>query len=118
VRLPDRRIAARFQRGLLAWYRRHGRDLPWRRTREPYRILVSEIMLQQTQVERVLPKYRQFLARYPTMQALAAAPVDEVRRLAATDANRLERIAAGWARPLATLIRAALASGGAPPSHK
>jgi A/G-specific adenine glycosylase len=81
VRPPDRRIAARFQRRLLAWYRRHGRDLPWRRTREPYRILVSEIMLQQTQVERVLPKYHQFLDRYPTMQALAAAPVGEVRRL-------------------------------------
>jgi A/G-specific adenine glycosylase len=71
----------RFQRRLLAWYRRHGRDLPWRRTREPYRILVSEIMLQQTQVERVLPKYRQFLDRYPTMEALAAASVDDVRRL-------------------------------------
>jgi A/G-specific adenine glycosylase len=81
VRLPDRRIATRFQRRLLAWYRRHGRDLPWRRTREPYRILVSEIMLQQTQVERVLPKYRQFLTRYPTMEALAAAPVGDVRRL-------------------------------------
>jgi A/G-specific adenine glycosylase len=81
VRPPDRRTAARFQRRLLAWYRRHGRDLPWRRTREPYRILVSEIMLQQTQVERVLPKYRQFLTRYPTLEALAAAPVDDVRRL-------------------------------------
>jgi len=81
VRPPDRRTALRFQRRLLGWYRRHGRDLPWRRTREPYRILVSEIMLQQTQVERVLPKYRQFLARYPTMRALAAARVDDVRRL-------------------------------------
>ena len=81
VRPPDRRTTTRFQRRLLAWYRRHGRDLPWRRTREPYRVLVSEIMLQQTQVERVLPKYRQFLARYPTMKALAAAPVDDVRRL-------------------------------------
>jgi A/G-specific adenine glycosylase len=81
VRLPDRRIATRFQRRLLAWYRRHGRDLPWRRTREPYRILVSEIMLQQTQVERVLPKYHQFLDRYPTMAALAAARIGEIRRL-------------------------------------
>jgi len=81
VRPPDRRTATRFQRRLLAWYRRHGRDLPWRRTREPYRVLVSEIMLQQTQVERVLPKYHQFLDRYPTMEALAAARVADVRRL-------------------------------------
>ena len=81
MRSPDRQVVTRFQRRLLAWYRRHGRDLPWRRTREPYRILVSEIMLQQTQVDRVLPKYHQFLDRYPTMEALAAAPVDDVRRL-------------------------------------
>jgi len=81
VRLPERRVAAQFQRRLLSWYRRHGRDLPWRRTREPYRILVSEIMLQQTQVDRVLPKYHQFLDRYPTMEALAEARVDDVRRL-------------------------------------
>ena len=60
---------------------RHGRDLPWRRTRVPYRVLVSEIMLQQTQVDRVIPKYRQFLRRYPSLRALAAAPVDDVRRL-------------------------------------
>jgi len=70
-----------FQRRLLAWYARHGRDLPWRRTRDPYRVLVSEIMLQQTQVDRVVPKYRQFLTRYPTLRRLARAPVDEVRRL-------------------------------------
>jgi A/G-specific adenine glycosylase len=81
VRLPDRPTIVTFQRRLLTWYRRHGRDLPWRRTRVPYRILVSEIMLQQTQVERVIPKYRQFLGRYPSLKALAAAPVDEVRRL-------------------------------------
>ena len=71
----------RFQRRLLAWYRRHGRDLPWRRTRVPYRVLVSEIMLQQTQVDRVIPKYREFLRTYPTLRALAAAPVEQVRRL-------------------------------------
>src|SRR5207247_2342954 len=70
-----------FQRRLLAWYARHGRDLPWRRTRVPYRVLVSEIMLQQTQVDRVIPKYRQFLRAFPTLRALAAADVDEVRRL-------------------------------------
>jgi A/G-specific adenine glycosylase len=68
----------RFRRRLIAWYRRNGRDLPWRRTRDPYRILVSEIMLQQTQVDRVRPKYEEWLDRYPTFEALAAAPVDEV----------------------------------------
>ena len=71
----------RFQRRLLAWYARHGRDLPWRRTRVPYRVLVSEIMLQQTQVDRVIPKYRQFLRAFPTLRALAAAPVEQVRQL-------------------------------------
>jgi A/G-specific adenine glycosylase len=81
VRAPDPRTAREFQRRLLAWYAVHRRDLPWRRTRRPYRILVSEIMLQQTQVERVLPKYREFLRRYPTMKRLAAAPVEDVRRL-------------------------------------
>lgn len=70
-----------FQRRLLAWYRVHQRDLPWRKTRDPYKILVSEIMLQQTQVDRVVPKYRQFLKRYPTVQALAQAKTGELRRL-------------------------------------
>ena len=65
-------------RTLLAWYAAEGRThLPWRETRGPYAILVSEIMLQQTQVERVLPKYREFLARFPTFAALAAEPVGE-----------------------------------------
>jgi A/G-specific adenine glycosylase len=69
-----------FRRRLLAWYRRHGRDLPWRQTRDPYRVLVSEIMLQQTQVDRVLPKYHEWLDRYPSFQALALAPeADAVR---------------------------------------
>ena len=63
---------------LLDWYARHQRDLPWRRTRDPYAILVSEVMLQQTQVERVVPKYREFLARFPTFGALAAASRAEV----------------------------------------
>ena len=70
-----------FQRRLLAWYRRHQRDLPWRRTRDPYRILVSEIMLQQTQVDRVVPKYQEFLQRYPTLAALAKAKTRELRRV-------------------------------------
>jgi len=76
----DPALRRRFQRRLLAWYRRHGRRLPWRETRDPYRVLVSEIMLQQTQVERVVPKYHEFLVRYPTLEELARAPVDEVRR--------------------------------------
>jgi len=67
-----------FRRRLLAWYRRHGRDLPWRRTRDPYRILVSEVMLQQTQVDRVLPKYHEWLEKFPTLGALAAAAEDDV----------------------------------------
>ena len=70
----------RFRRQLLTWYRTHGRDLPWRRTDDPYHILVSEIMLQQTQVDRVLPKYHEWLAKYPSFEALAAAPADEVSR--------------------------------------
>jgi A/G-specific adenine glycosylase len=67
------------QRRLVRWYRRHGRDLPWRRTRDPYRILVSEVMLQQTQVERVLDYYDAFLERYPTLESLAAASAPQVR---------------------------------------
>jgi A/G-specific adenine glycosylase len=72
---PDRR---RFRQRLLTWYKRHGRDLPWRNTDDPYHILVSEIMLQQTQVDRVLPKYAEWLEKYPTMTALAGAPDAEV----------------------------------------
>ncbi|OFW11457.1 MAG: adenine glycosylase [Acidobacteria bacterium RIFCSPLOWO2_02_FULL_67_36] len=62
-----------FRRRLLDWYRRNGRDLPWRRTDNPYHILVSEVMLQQTQVDRVLPKYHEWLSKYPTLASLAAA---------------------------------------------
>jgi A/G-specific adenine glycosylase len=65
---------------LLAWFAEHGRDLPWRRTREPYAILVSEVMLQQTQVERVVPRYLRWLELWPTVEALAVAPADEVIR--------------------------------------
>jgi A/G-specific adenine glycosylase len=75
----DQRAVRAFQRRLLAWYQVHGRDLPWRRTRNPYRILVSEVMLQQTQVERVQRFYGRFLRRYPSFAALAAAPEPAVR---------------------------------------
>jgi A/G-specific adenine glycosylase len=65
---------------LLTWFEHSARDLPWRRTRDPYRIMVSEIMLQQTQVDRVIPKYLAFLEQFPTVEALAAAPTAEVIR--------------------------------------
>ena len=71
--------ALAFKRRLLAWFRREGRDLPWRRTRNPYHILVSEFMLQQTQVSRVTQYYRKFLDRYPTVSELAQATPKAVR---------------------------------------
>ncbi len=76
--VPPGRERRRFRARLLTWYRRHGRDLPWRRTSDPYHILVSEIMLQQTQVDRVLPKYAEWLEKFPSFQALADAPEREV----------------------------------------
>ncbi len=60
-----------FQRIILTWYKKNRRDLPWRHTKDPYKILVSEIMLQQTQVSRVIPKYQEFLKAFPSMKALA-----------------------------------------------
>jgi A/G-specific adenine glycosylase len=69
----------RFKRRLLAWFRRHGRDLPWRRTREPWPILVSEVMLQQTQVSRVQEYWPRFLERFPSPEALALATPRQVR---------------------------------------
>ncbi len=68
------------ERELLAWFEEHGRDLPWRRTRDPYAILVSEVMLQQTQVTRVLPRFEEWLLRWPTVESLAAEPAAEVIR--------------------------------------
>ncbi|MBA3966002.1 MAG: A/G-specific adenine glycosylase [Nitrospirales bacterium] len=70
----------KFQKRLLAWYGEFGRDLPWRRTSDPYKILVSEVMLQQTQVDRVIPKFHEFLGKYPTLQDLAEAQPDDVRK--------------------------------------
>ncbi len=67
-----------FRRKVWNYYRKEGRDLPWRRTRDPYRILVSEVMLQQTQVERVIPKYNEFLRRFPDFLSLAEASVAEI----------------------------------------
>src|SRR5574340_1698087 len=79
MRSPDPAQVREFRRRLVRWYTRHGRDLPWRRTRDPYAILVSEVMLQQTQVERVLDYYEPFLRRYPTIEALAASSEPQVR---------------------------------------
>lgn len=71
-----------FARCLIEWQRRHGRhDLPWQRTRDPYPVWLSEIMLQQTQVGTVIAYYERFLARFPTLAELAAAPVEEIMAL-------------------------------------
>src|SRR3974390_2121797 len=78
--LPAPAGRRRFRQRLLTWYARNGRDLPWRKTSDPYHILVSEIMLQQTQVDRVMPKYAEWLAKYPTLGALASAPAHDVIR--------------------------------------
>ena len=92
---------------LLAWYARERRDLPWRRTRDPYRILVSELMLQQTQVTRVVPRYEAWVARWPTAEALAAAPLADVLR---------EWVGLGYNRRAVRLHEAAkaVAAGGWP----
>ena len=98
---------------LLAWYSRFGRDLPWRRTTDPYSILVSEVMLQQTQVDRVIPRFRAWLVRWPTVRDLAgAAPADVIREWQGLGYNRravsLHRAAQaiaenGWPEDLSTL---------------
>lgn len=75
------RDITRFQSKVYTHYKRHGRDLPWRRTSDPYHILVSEIMLQQTQIDRVIPKYQLFLETFPTLEALAQAPLASVLRV-------------------------------------
>ncbi len=77
-RLDEEKVKA-FQTRLLRWFRKNGRDLPWRRTRDPYKILVSEVMLQQTQVKRVREYYGRFLREYPTIQDLASANPARVR---------------------------------------
>ena len=98
---------------LLRWFAVQGRDLPWRRTRDPYSILVSEVMLQQTQVARVVPRYLEWLERWPTAEALAAAPAADVLRAwqglgynrRALNLQRAAREVAtrGWPKDLAAL---------------
>ncbi len=78
--LEGQELAA-FRKQLLAWFRQFQRDLPWRRTRDPYRVWLSEIMLQQTRVAAVIPYYERFIERFPNVYALAAAPEEEVLRL-------------------------------------
>jgi len=75
------RMPGDLPRRLLAWYRGARRDLPWRRTREPYRVWLAEVMLQQTRVATAVPYYERFVAAFPTLEALAAASVDEVLAL-------------------------------------
>ncbi len=84
------------QQELLSWYAGSARDLPWRRTRDPYRVLVSEVMLQQTQALRVVPFYERFLARFPDERALATAPLEDCHRLwkGLGYPNRVERLQA------------------------
>jgi A/G-specific adenine glycosylase len=79
--MPTGRELISFRKQLLAWFRQFQRDLPWRRTTDPYRIWISEIMLQQTRVAAVIPYYERFLARFPDVRALAQAPQEEVLRL-------------------------------------
>ena len=76
-RLSKRDIDS-FRKTVFSYYRRHGRDLPWRKTREPYRIFVSEMMLQQTPVKRVLEKYGRFMERFPDFESVAKAPLKDV----------------------------------------
>jgi A/G-specific adenine glycosylase len=76
-KFPPRTLSG-FRRRLLAWFRANQRDLPWRRRRDPYRIWLSEVMLQQTRVAAVLPYYQRFLRRFPTVRALARAPLNDV----------------------------------------
>ncbi len=80
IRVPDARSIVRIESLLQNWFTTSGRDLPWRHTRDPYAILVSEVMLQQTQVERVVPRYLAWLERWPTVESLAAASAADVIR--------------------------------------
>jgi A/G-specific adenine glycosylase len=96
---PD--LLRAIQGGLLSWYVAHGRDLPWRSTQDPYAILVSEILLQQTQVVSARPVYEEVLRRWPTFAALAAAPLDEVK--AVTDPLGYH-VRGEWLHRIATIV--------------
>lgn len=81
TRIAFRPIGSAFHRALLAWYRASARDLPWRRTKDPYAVWLSEIILQQTRVDQGLPYYERFIAAFPTVESLAAAKMDRVLKL-------------------------------------
>jgi A/G-specific adenine glycosylase len=81
VRLKIGNLKSKIQNQLLAWFRANARDLPWRHARTPYRVWLSEMMLQQTQVETVIPYFHRFLNRFPTIGDLAAAPLGDVLKL-------------------------------------
>src|SRR3954464_6361703 len=81
VELSDDEKIGRVREHLLRWFEANRRDLPWRKTRDPYKILVSEIMLQQTQVDTVIPYYHRFLKAFPNFKVLAKAPLGKVLKL-------------------------------------
>ena len=78
---PDATKVEAVRSALISWYEENGRDLPWRRTRDPWSILVSEVMLQQIQVKRVILFYLAFFERFPTVRPLAGAPIADAIRL-------------------------------------
>jgi len=79
--MPGPKVRTAFAKRLLTWFAAEARDLPWRHDRVPYRVWLAEVMLQQTQVDTVVPYYERFLARFPTVEALAAAPLEDVLKL-------------------------------------
>jgi A/G-specific adenine glycosylase len=101
-------VRERIEERVLAWAPGAFRDLPWRRTRDPWAVLVSELMLQQTQVTRVIPKYHAFLERFPTVASCAAAPAADVVRMWA---------GLGYNRRAVNLHRAAVAMGDTVPDN-
>ena len=111
----DRASVRRLRRSVLRWYGAHRRDFPWRGTRDPYAVLVSEVMLQQTQAERVAPRFERFMARFPTARGLAtASPATVLAEWSGLGYNRraldLQRAAAivsarGWPRDVPGLER-------------
>ena len=110
---PAASVTRRVRRSLLDWYAREHRDFPWRGRSDPYEVLVSEIMLQQTQASRVAERYPRFMSRFPTVEALAAAPASEVlaewsglgynRRAIALQRTAARVVADGWPRDVAGL---------------
>ncbi|MCA1587469.1 MAG: A/G-specific adenine glycosylase [Chloroflexi bacterium] len=111
--VPDRRTAHRLRRAILGWYAAERHDFPWRGTRDPYAVLVSEVMLQQTRASRVAPRFTRFMGRFPTAADLAAAtPADVIaewsglgynRRALALQQAAAEVVAHGWPRDVAGL---------------